>query len=258
LVLALSYEGCDGVTRHTLKVTTDGAISEVNNQVLKKPTPGCVIGRRPHGLRQQPARPAQNALGAYFSDMAMLEAASVHAFERLERELSAHRAPRRLIVAARSAAHDEARHARVTTRLAKRFGSRPLRPTIDPAPLRTLADLAIENEAEGCVRETFGALLGTYQAARAHDPQVARALRQIAVDERRHAKLAWAVSHWSAGRLSRAHRARVRDSRREAVALLSREIDRVPSSPLVLVAGLPSTSVVRHLHSRAQRELWRI
>lgn len=59
-----------------------------------------------------------------------MEAASVHAFERLARELDAHAAPQELIAAARAAVLDEMRHARTAGRLARRFGANARAPEV--------------------------------------------------------------------------------------------------------------------------------
>ncbi|NIS36796.1 MAG: ferritin-like domain-containing protein, partial [Actinobacteria bacterium] len=47
------------------------------------------------------------------------------------------------------------------------------RPVIEDAPVRTAYEIALENAVEGCVRETFGALVGAHQALRASDPSIA-------------------------------------------------------------------------------------
>jgi hypothetical protein len=256
LVMALTYEGCNGRTRHIVKVGTDGTLHNVSSQVLQEASSNCVVGRRPPRLRPSLDHCARTALGAYFSEMAMLEAASVHAFVRIQAELALHGAPAALVRAARRAAHDEVSHARVTGRLARKYGARAARPRIAPTPLRSLADVVIDNEVEGCVRETFGALLATYQAARARNPDVARALRQIAADECAHATLAWDIARWSMARISRTDRARVREARKQAVATLSREIESQPQATLVKVAGVPSRSAARILYDAAHRVLW--
>jgi hypothetical protein len=256
LVMALTYQGCNGRTRHIVKVGTDGRLHNVSSQVLQEASSNCVVGRRPPRLRPSLDRRARTALGAYFSEMATLEAASVHAFVRIQAELALHGAPAALVRAARRAAHDEVRHARGTARLARKYGARAARPRIAPAPLRSLADVVIDNEAEGCVRETFGALFATYQAARARDPDVAQALQQIAADECAHATLAWDIARWSMARISGSDRARVRESRKKAVATLSREIESQPSASLVAIAGIPSRSAARILYDAAQQVLW--
>lgn len=60
-------------------------------------------------------------------------------------------------------------------------------PSVEPVTAPNLEALALENAVEGCVRETFGALCGGYQAARAADPVVRRTLAQITRDETTHA-----------------------------------------------------------------------
>ena len=57
-------------------------------------------GRRPEGLAPSTATGAC-AVGRYFADAAHLEAASVHAFRRLARELTAHGAPSSLVADAK-------------------------------------------------------------------------------------------------------------------------------------------------------------
>ena len=57
------------------------------------------------------------------------------------------------------------------------------------APRRPV-EIARENAEEGCVRETFGALLAAHQAAYACDPEVREVMTRIAGDELRHAALA--------------------------------------------------------------------
>lgn len=139
--------------------------------------------------------------GAQLAAMAELEAASVPAFERLARELQRWGAPAELVRRARLAMGDEVRHARVMTALAGEYGHVP-RPIAVPAlPCRSLAAIAHENAVEGCVREAYGALIATYQAARAR-PELREAFRAIAVDERRHAELAEDVHAWILGQLA--------------------------------------------------------
>jgi hypothetical protein len=43
--------------------------------------------------------------------------------------------------------------------------------------------MLLDNAVEGCVRETFGAAVGLWQAKQAGDAKVAKAMRQIAPDE---------------------------------------------------------------------------
>jgi hypothetical protein len=128
----------------------------------------------------------------------------------------------------------------VTARLARRFGGVPESPQVTPAPLRDLEAIAIENVAEGCVRETYGALVGRWQALRAADLRVRHAYAQIAEDELRHAALAWRIAGWIAPRLHARARCRADDARRQAVADLQRELAVEVSDDLRVRCGVPS------------------
>jgi hypothetical protein len=88
--------------------------------VLCTPCPGG-IGRRPVGLQGGAVTRGQG-VGAYLARMAFEESAAVTAFERMHEELVALGAPRVLVRAAKQAAQDERRHARVVSRLAKARG----------------------------------------------------------------------------------------------------------------------------------------
>lgn len=156
------------------------------------PTPRHNCGRRFEGLVLEAAG---DEPGAQLAAMAELEAASVPAFERLARELAAWHAPSDLVERARAAMADEVRHARVMTALARRYGRAPRAIDVPELPCRSLAEIAIENAIEGCVREAYGALIATYQAERA-SPALRPAFRAIAADERGHADLAEAVHTW--------------------------------------------------------------
>jgi len=168
-----------------------------------------LCGRRFDGLEDV-------ACGEDFARAAWLEAASIHAFRRLARELRAHRAPEELVTAARSAAKDEARHARLMTRLAKRFGAKVPRVAYEDRGVRDLESVARENAVEACVGETFGALLAEWHASHARDAEVRDVMRAIAPDELRHAALGWAVDAWAKTRLSDEANDRVRTARDEA------------------------------------------
>jgi hypothetical protein len=109
-----------------------------------------------------------------------------------------------------------------------------------------LEAFAIENAVEGCVRECYGALIATHQAARARDVEVARASARIARDETRHAALAWRIARWVAPQLDRAARARVARAARGAVAALRCEAAAIPTD-LATELGLPAGDEARVL-----------
>ena len=176
----------------------------------------CLGGRRSEGLRGYEADRARSAVGGWLARTAHLEAASVDAFSILASELEAHRAPLALVRAARAAELDERRHALVMGRLAASRGVTPSPVLIDRRPLRTLEGMSRENGVEGCVRETYAALVAWKQAAAAQDPGIRSAMRSIAADETRHAALAWAVEGWSRSMLPLSGRRRLRDAQIEA------------------------------------------
>jgi hypothetical protein len=168
-----------------------------------------LCGRRFDGLDEV-------AGGERFARAAWLEAASIHAFRRLARELRAHGAPDELVTAARAAAKDEARHARAMTRLAKRSGAKVPRVSYEDRGVRDLEALARENAVEACVGETYGALAAAWHAEGERDREVRDVMRAIAPDELRHAALGWAIDAWAKTRLSNDANARVRAARDEA------------------------------------------
>ena len=194
-------------------------------------------GRRPEGLVARESR-ATSSVGAFFAHSAHLEAASVHAFARMRRELRALGAPRDLVSRATRAIADERRHARVVSALARRFGGRPSRPRVKRVVHRTVEAIAIENATEGCVRETFAAVVAHWQAQHASDPIVRAAYARIARDETRHAELAHDAARFFDTWLDDDARARVARARDAALADLAREgVD--PTNALVQLAGLP-------------------
>jgi hypothetical protein len=186
------WDACPGLYERTIQVSEAGAI--VSNDVVDLGPTNCVTGRRPQGL--QPLAPvlADAPLARHFAELPQLEAASICAFERIARELREFGAPERLAIAADAAARDEVRHAQVMAELARSFGAEPGIPKIESQTLRARFAFSLDNAVEGCVRETFGALLAHCQAALARDPAVATALARIAEDETRHAELSWEIA----------------------------------------------------------------
>jgi hypothetical protein len=169
--------------------------------------------------------------GERLAAMAYLEAVSVHAFERLERELGAHGAPSTLLREARRARRDEERHTEMTALLARHRGALPRMPepprTVVPA--RTLFEVALENAVEGCVRETYGAVQGLVEARTSPDAAMRRAMQSIAADECRHAELAWAVHEWAMARLGDDERLAVQRAMKDAIAEIAARDPRTAS-----------------------------
>jgi hypothetical protein len=212
-------------------------------------------GRRLSGSRRSHARRSADSLGDYFARMAEEEAASIGAFAVLERELAALGAPEELVLAARQAREDERRHARMMTRLAARFASRPSRARPGRQPRPDARAMALENVVQGCVRETYAALLATWQAKRARDPVIRRSLERIAADETRHAALAWAIDAWLQPSLDAAARRRVARARRTAVRDLGKQLARRAPESLLASAGFPRPAEAQTLLRVLAREL---
>ena len=217
----------------------------------------CPIGgRRPEGLGAFAPVASRHASAVFLSHTAFLEAASVFAFARLERELTVHRAPRRLRSLARRATRDEVRHARVVKAFAERAGARVPSPCVESEGVRTLEAIAVENAVEGCVRETFGAAVAMLQSKQAREPSFRAAMTRIADDETRHAELAWAVATWLDGRLGPSARRRVRQAMREAAEAVLSASALPPPPELVAELGLPTADQGRAIARAFSSRLW--
>jgi hypothetical protein len=215
----------------------------------------CAAGRSFAGFRSR--RPKRgSALHRHFAEVAYLEAAAVDAFLILAHELAAHDAPSILVDQAKEAARDEARHWKATRPLALRYGACPKpRRALRRAP-RVLVDIAIENAVEGCVRETYGALVAHHQAITASDPEVKRVMTQIAEDETRHAALGWAVATWANERLTTSERETVARARSKAVAEMTATLGQEVARELVDVAGMPDAASAKRMAASLSRMLW--
>jgi len=238
------YEG------FVLDVSTAGIVTVLQKVDLRDPSKGCAVaGRRPEGY-QAPAASGESDLLAYLATMRSLEAASVPAFLRLADELSAHAAPDALRARAEEAAHDEVRHAAGFAWLRGLYGAKvTANDTLEvPRHVRTLEELAIENAVEGCVRETFGALVAQYQSETAADGPVRRLFATVAEDETRHAELAWDIAAWLDTKLDGPARDRVRLARDAALTELVTGLSlAAPGEELARRCGLPTLAASRVL-----------
>jgi len=232
--------------RWELQIHADGEFWVSSKEAL--PKSDICVGRRPEGYVATRTNLGRRALGRHFARSAELEAASVAAFEVIARELEQYGAPRELIAAARLAAADEVRHACATARLARRFGGVPRAPRIRPLPARSLEVFALDNATEGCVRETFGALVGHHQAAMARDAEIAEVMSGIAEDETLHAALSHRMARWVNQQLTAAQRERVAAARAASATTLLRElaVDE-PDAEMRELAGLPDTATATKL-----------
>jgi hypothetical protein len=214
----------------------------------------CAVGRMPEGL--EPSASHGVGVGGYLAQMARLEAAAVIAFETLHEELAAHGAHAGFLREVREAQSDEVRHARSVGALARRRGATVEAPVAKRHPVRDLESIARENAVEGCVRETLGAVVGRWQAARAEDPAVRRVMARIAREEERHAALSWRLAAWFDARLDDDARTRVRHARDAAIEALSRAVLETPEPGLVRDVGLPTPEVASAMVGALRQELW--
>jgi hypothetical protein len=201
----------------------------------------CANGRRPmtFPIPTRPSSQNRGAVAIWFTNVAALEAASVAAFHELRDALRHFGAPRSLLDACNRAALDERRHARSMARLGC-VATPPLPRHARKAAAPSLEALAAHNAREGCVRETYGALVTTVQSARAADTRRRRALHSIARDETRHAALAWRVHAWAMRRLSTTERSRVVEAARDAERALLRELATSPAREVRAKLGVPT------------------
>ncbi|MEO8874306.1 MAG: ferritin-like domain-containing protein [Polyangiaceae bacterium] len=235
----------------------DGGI--VNDDRLVVQCGACLgtAGRRPNGLVSRMTQEmGTSAIGKYFASTAYLEAASILAFQNLRRELRHFGAPEYLIAGAARAERDEVKHARLTARIAKRNGATITRARVRSGRRRrSLEEVAIENVVEGCVRETFAALLALEQADRATHSELAAVLEEIAIDETRHAALAWSVAAWADAQLDAGARARIETAKKKAISDLEEELAAEPDADLVRMIGLPNATEQKRLLHQLMYEL---
>ena len=204
-------------------------------------SPLCAVdGRRPEGFEDPAVDPDVDPVLGWLRASEALEFASITAFEHLARELRALGAPDDLAARSLAAADDERRHTAQKGSLARSLGPPAALPQLAAPALRGLPELARENAVEGCVRETWGALLAGWQAARAQSPAVAEVMASVAEDEGRHAQLAWDVHRWAMTRLAE-------DERRAVESALHGALDELAVMPLGAddvslqrAAGMPS------------------
>ncbi len=190
-----------------VSVARDGAVETEGSklvQALRQAAPGvsCYYpsrGRMPEGHVDLPLERCELE---YLQRAHHQEAAAAFAFDRLVKELSAHAAPPALIANARAAAREEREHAALFAREARTLAAELgvpaalAEPSAAPENVRDLWDLLEENAVEGCVHETYAAVVATHQAAHAPSARLRAVLSSIADDEQGHAALAHRIHRW--------------------------------------------------------------
>ncbi|NUP05413.1 MAG: ferritin-like domain-containing protein [Polyangiaceae bacterium] len=144
---------------------------------------------------------------AHWAHIAQLEHASVAAFARFAMQLLSLGAPPELIAGATSAMNDELAHARLAFGLASAYADAPVGPAhlpvdgaLDESSLQAIVTTLFD---EGCIGETFAAVMASADRARETDPVVENVLSRIAEDEAEHGLLAWRSLRWMLESLDR-------------------------------------------------------
>lgn len=140
-------------------------------------------------------------LAREWTNVALMEHASIAAFARFALQLLSLGAPPEFIYSAQRAMADETRHACLAFNLASRFADAP----VGPGPLHVngaldcsgLRGIVLDTFIEGCIGETVAALEASHALEGTVDLEVSAVLRTIARDERTHAELAWRFVAWA-------------------------------------------------------------
>ena len=145
--------------------------------------------------------PERQLVGDRWSELGLMEHASIAAFARFTLQLLHVGAPRDLVERSQQAMLDETLHTQLCFELASRYLERPVGPgrlLMDSAFQETeLTQIVVTTFREGCVGETVATLEARAALDGATDPEVKRTLARIAEDELRHAELAWRFVRWA-------------------------------------------------------------
>ena len=133
---------------------------------------------------------------------ALDEHASIAAFSRFSLHLMALAAPPQLLGNAHQAALDELEHAKLCFAIYEVYAGEPAAPSPMNLPQNLLGPLTPEAivgaaVAEGCVGETIAAHEAQQLAELCEPIPLKTVLKQIAIDEQKHAELAWKFIAWA-------------------------------------------------------------
>ncbi len=219
--------------KHTLPEKLDGTGAEGNVTCSGTGYQYFCEGRRPLEHTEAGDEDCVDIVGRNLAAMAYLEASSVIAFEQLAAWLQGRRAPAELVERCLAAAEDERHHARWLTQLATERGANvpvPMNSIIANEP--SVLEVALHNAVEGCVHESFAALMAGMRAKRAGELQLRHVFARLSEDETRHGQLAWDLHDWLIEHLEPADARMVEQRRQEA-------LDRLPERARELQRRLP-------------------
>ena len=203
---------------------------------------GACVGRKPPGIlefKPQEIRKNQNAVGSLLSRNAAFEAASVIAFEHLREELEFYDAPLSILKKIDAAIVDERRHAIQIAQLAHCYGQTADQFKVTKSVIRSLESIATDNMIEGCIGESWGALVGLHQAVTASDKSIAQVMQVIANEEIEHASLSWEIHAWLFPQLTSQEKERVVIAKQMALLELIKKAQQGTDQYVNQVMGLP-------------------
>jgi len=85
---------------------------------------------------------------------------------------------------------------------------------------RSLFELAKDNAVSGCIFETYSAFKAIEQSQKASDPVLRETMKKIAIDESKHAELAWDIHRYLWQKLSISEQAEIEQAQKEALKSL--------------------------------------
>jgi hypothetical protein len=164
----------------------------------------------------------RDALAAHWTEVGLMEHASVAAFARFALQLLSLGAPADLLLSTHSALADELEHTRLAFGLASAYGGAPVGPgaiAMERALTEvSFVDLVRTAYLEACVGETCAAVEASEARQAARDLAVRGVLTRIADDELRHAVLGYRFVEWALRTSAPVIRAEIR-------AMLHRELE---------------------------------
>lgn len=218
----------------------------------------CGVGRFTEGLGLDACdRDDADTFAGWLARGAGAEHIAAIAFARLADELAAMGAPEALVREARESAAHEHEHCDVMRAFARAEGVEPTLVSDPQWTARSLADIAIENAGEGCVRETLGAVVMAWQAEHAESPALRAALAKIAREEWSHSVWSWSLDQWARSVLDADTIAAMDRARDAAIAELRASMaTNDPTPTLAQRAGMPSARAVSAMLGELDRSLW--
>jgi len=195
-------------------------------------------------------------IARYFTDIGLMEHASVAAFARFTLELLSLGAPAELVRDTQLALGDEIAHTQLCFGLAASYAGSKV--TAGPLALdgalqaRTRPEIVRTAFLEACIGETLAAVEARLALESTCEEHARRALERIAADEARHAELGWRFVKWA---LETFEPAEARELASELSSVLQEELARVPTAPAVrerdaVLAAHGVTSPFTRWHAR--------